>query len=132
MVEGVKSLAESGGCTLRFDAGVFVRLTTPSTAAEEQLLEIAKILRPQINGFQLIVEGHTDDQPLKATAAYNGNYALGLARAEAIRTLLITKGKLPGNSIRARSAGGKTSPYPNDSAANRVRNRTVVLKLVRR
>ncbi len=125
-------LPESDFCRIRFDSGIFMRLTTPSADAVTQLMEIADILRSNLDRFQLIVEGHTDDKPLKPSAAYNGNYALGLARAEAIRALLITKGKLPANAIRTISAGGKRSPYPNDTLANQTRNRTVVLKLVRK
>ncbi len=132
MVEGVKVTPEPHVCTLRFDSGVFTSLTTPSDAAITQLRTIANTLRPHLNHFQLIVEGHTDDKPLKPTASYDGNYALGLARAEAVRKLLITTGKLPGNAIRAVSAGERNAPYPNDTAANRKRNRTVVLKLVRK
>ena len=132
MVEGVKVRPEAHVCTMQFDSGVFASLTTPSAAAINQLKSIANTIRPQMSHFQLIVEGHTDDKPLKSTASFDGNYALGLARAEAIRKLLITSGKLPGNSIRAVSAGEGKAPYPNDSAANRKRNRTVVLKLVRK
>ena len=132
MVEGVKVTPEAHVFTMRFDSGVFTSLTTPSTAAITQLKAIADTLRPQMEAFQLIVEGHTDDKPLKPTASYDGNYALGLARAEAIRKLLITSGGLPGNSVRAVSAGERNAPYPNDTDANRKRNRTVVLKLVRK
>ncbi len=132
MVEGVKVTPENNICTMRFDAGVFTSLTTPSATAVVQLTAIADSVRQQMDRFQLIVEGHTDDKPLKPTASYNGNYALGLARAETVRKLLITNGKLPGNAIRAVSAGEGKAPYPNDTTANRKRNRTVLLKLVRK
>jgi flagellar motor protein MotB len=131
MVEGVKTGRSENTLTLRFDNGVFTRLTTPSDAAKVQLIEIANILRPHLKDFRLVVEGHTDDQPLKATATYDGNYALGLARAEAIRELLITSGKLSGHAVSPTSMGEKNPPYPNNSEIHRVRNRTVVLKLVR-
>ncbi|MBT3192599.1 MAG: OmpA family protein [Verrucomicrobia bacterium] len=131
-IEGVKTLPKRDVCTIRFSEGVFTRLTTPSPEAVAQLINIAKLLKPHLGSFQIIVEGHTDDQPMKPTAAYEGNYALGLARAEAIRELLITRGALPGYAVRAVSAGEQEPPYPNDSTANRVRNRTVVLKLVRK
>ena len=132
MIEGVKVRAEAHVCTVKFDSGVFTRMPTPSEAAIRQLKAIADTIRPKLASFHLIVEGHTDDQPLKPTASYSGNYALGLARAETIRKLLITEGKLPGGAIRSVSAGEGKAPYPNDSAANRKRNRTVVLKLVRK
>ena len=132
LIEGVRVRPEAHVCTMQFDSGVFTSLTTPSEAAIGQLTTIANTIRPHMNHFRLIVEGHTDDKPLKSTASFDGNYALGLARAEAVRKLLVTSGKLPGNAIRAVSAGENNAPYPNDTAANRKRNRTVVLKLVRK
>lgn len=130
-VAGVNVSTSPTLCTLRFEEGVFTRMTTPSKTAIKQLTAIAGKLRPHMDYFQLIVEGHTDDQPLKTTTTYDGNYALGLARAETVRTFLITKAKLPGYAVRAASDGERNPPYPNTSRANRKRNRTVVLKLVR-
>ncbi len=132
MVEGIKVLATDHVCTLRFDQGAFSRLTTLSNASVLQLKEIANTLRPAMTRFQLIVQGHTDDKPLRNTSTYDGNYALGLARAEVVRKFLITEGRLPPPAVRAISAGEKDPPYPNDTATNRKRNRTVILKLVRK
>jgi len=132
MIEGVKVVPSSQACSLFFDSGVFTSLITPSTTAVKQLTQIADVLRPQIDRYKIIVEGHTDDKPLRKTSTYNGNDALGLARAEAVRKLLITKGRLPAGAISARHAGGRKAPYPNNSDANRRRNRTVVIRLVRK
>jgi flagellar motor protein MotB len=131
MIEGVKAVPAGRACTLCFDSGVFSSLVTPSDAALKQLKRIADILRPQMPKLKVIVEGYTDDKPLRNTSVYNGNDALALARAEVIRKILVTKGHLPALAVSARHSGGRKPPYPNDSDLNRRRNRTVVLRLVR-
>jgi len=132
MIEGVKIIKSGQTHSIHFDSGVFTTLTIPSASAKLQLKQIANILRPHMNNLKIVVEGCTDNTPMRKTATYNGNSALGLARAEAIKKLLISKGRLPGNAITARYAGEENTPYPNDTASNRKRNRTVVLKIVRK
>ncbi len=132
IIKGVKVTDAGHTRSIRFDSGVFTTMTTPSTEAISQLNDLADTLRPHMNKFRIIIEGCTDNTPMRKTATYDGNHALGLARAETIKKLLITKGRLPGNSITARYAGENNAPYPNDTALNRKRNRTVVLKLVKK
>ena len=132
MIEGVKANESSKTCSLRFDSGVFTSNTTPSSDAIKQLQEISDILRPQMSNFIIIVEGCTDNIPMRTTSTYNGNHALGLARAETVKNILINKGRLPMSSITPRYAGENKAPYPNDTASNRKRNRTVILKLVKK
>jgi chemotaxis protein MotB len=119
-------------CSLVFDSGVFTSLITPSDAAIKQLRQIADTLRPQMGSLKVIIEGHTDDKPLRKTSTYDGNDALALARAEAVRKILISNGRLPAAAVSARHAGGRKPPYPNNSDSNRRRNRTVVIRLVRK
>jgi len=98
----------------------------------KQLKGIADNLRPQMSKIKVIVEGYTDDKPLRNTSVYNGNDALALARAEVVRKVLVAKYHLPALAVSARHSGGHKPPYPNNSDLNRRRNRTVVLKLVRK
>ena len=64
-------------------------------------------------------------------ATYSGNYELGLARARTVVDYLVQECNLPAGSAVAVSAGGApNTPYPNTDAESRLKNRTVVLKLV--
>jgi len=129
-IAGVKTSVTGKSCKLIFDNGVFSTWTTVTPDALKQLKEIAAAIRPHIKHYKLIVEGHTDDRPLRDTSEYDGNDALALARAEVIRKLLITEGGIPPAAVTARHAGGRPAPYPNNTALNRKRNRTVVIYLV--
>jgi outer membrane protein OmpA-like peptidoglycan-associated protein len=68
----------------------------------------------------VIVEGHTDNL---GTAAYNAK--LSQARAEAVRTFLLSRPELKGRSIAARGLGSTRPVAPNDSDAGRQQNRRV-------
>jgi chemotaxis protein MotB len=69
------------------------------------------------------VEGHTDDVPI-ATALYPSNWELSGARAGTAVRYLVSRGVPP---LRIRAIGfADTRPLvPNDSAANRAKNRRV-------
>lgn len=104
--------------------GVFRSGSADVAAAYEPLLaRIGAALKP-VPG-QVIVIGHTDDVQVTSTR-FPSNWALSKARAASVVTLLATHAGPP---ARYRVEGrGETEPLvPNDSAANRARNRRVVI-----
>jgi len=114
-----------------FNEGLFSVSALLTPEAEKALKSVAEQLHGQLNGHQLIIEGHTDATPIaSAGSRYVDNFALGMARAEAVKTFLAQTGKLPASSMRTSSAGDSAPPFPNESEADRKRNRTAVLTLV--
>jgi len=79
--------------------------------------------------YPVRVEGHTDNVPLH-TARYPSNWELSIARAVSVVKYFAESGKI--NPQRLSAAGyGETRPLvPNDSPANRTRNRRVEIVLV--
>ncbi|MGQ7932623.1 DotU family type VI secretion system protein [Paraburkholderia sp. D1E] len=72
---------------------------------------------------RVVVAGHTDDQRI-VSARFPSNWHLSQARAEAVRQVLAARTGMPGRF--AAEGRGDTEPLvPNDSAANRARNRRV-------
>lgn len=119
--------------TLRivFNEGLFSVSARLTPEAETVLQSVAEQLHGKLNGHQLIIEGHTDATPMaSAGSRYVDNFALGMARAEAVKTFLAQTGKLPASSMRTSSAGDSAPPFPNETEADRKRNRTAVLTLV--
>ncbi len=95
--------------------------------------EAAILLSPQYNGYEITVEGHTDDTPIH-TAEFPNNWVLSAARAGAVVSYFIRQGVNPQNLRAAgyadafpvapdRDANGKAIP------ANQAKNRRVVIKL---
>ncbi|MDR3289029.1 MAG: OmpA family protein [Peptococcaceae bacterium] len=109
--------------TLLFDSGSAV-----ITAGARSILEkIAVVLYATPNYIR--VEGHTDDLPIR-TEQFPSNWELSAARATHIVQLMIASGISP---VRLSETGySEYRPLvPNDSEANRNRNRRVDLIILR-
>jgi chemotaxis protein MotB len=80
--------------------------------------------------LRLQVEGHTDDVPMRASA-FNSNWELSSARANAVVAMLIAEGRF--EPARLSSAGyGEFRPrVANTSESNRARNRRVDIVVIR-
>jgi len=126
---GVALRLEKDAVTAVFDSGLFARGAelTPSGAA--LLTEFGRTLESQSDLISVEVIGSTDDLPLAAGSRYSDNYGLGLARAAAAIEHLRGTTRLPERHLGMRSTGDSEGPFPNDSPANRARNRTVTLRI---
>lgn len=76
---------------------------------------------------QVLVTGHTDNVQSRS-ARFPSNWHLSEARAASVRTLLLGTG-LPAERVQAQGKGEAEPVAPNDSAANRARNRRVEIEL---
>ena len=81
----------------------------------------------QYQGYQIVVEGHTDDSPI-ATAQFSSNWELSTARAAAVVHFLLDQGiaaqklravgyadtqpKVPNRDAAGNAVGGKPGPEP--------------------
>ena len=121
------------GKTMRivFPYGLFESGTRLRENARLDLLALAAQLQGKLNGFTVIVEGHTDTTPVRAdNTRFVDNFALGMARAEAVKHYLAEQGNLPPDKIQTASAGQSSPPFPNDTDENRSRNRTAIISIM--
>ena len=94
-----------------------------STAAARTLLaRLGATLQAAPNAVR--IEGHTDDVPIR-TAKYGSNWELSTARAAAVVSFLIETAHVDAAQLSAAGYGEFHPRAPNDSAANRARNRRV-------
>lgn len=128
-VDGVQVSGEADLRTLVFERGIFIKYAEIGLAARDVLRALASQMKPCMGRLVLEIEGHTDSDPIVGHPVYVDNVALGKARAGAVLAFLRDDCGLPAASMTATSAGSDRPPYPNDSAENRSRNRTVVLRL---
>ena len=130
-IEGIEVLSQDADAlSLRFNEGIFSSLDTLSTDGRQLLDALARQLPRELAGWKLIIEGHTDDIPLRSTSRFADNEELAKARAEATAQHFKQRAGFPESAIDARP--GTTAPFPNDSTANRTRNRTVTIEVKRR
>jgi flagellar motor protein MotB len=127
-VEGVKVTTSDRECAMVFDSGVFSYRTTISPEAAKALRAVAGQVRGSLADLTLVIEGHADMTP--ASAATGDNNSLSLARANVVLDFLKSQCELPAASMTATSKGADDPPYSNDDEASRLKNRTVILRLV--
>jgi outer membrane protein OmpA-like peptidoglycan-associated protein len=86
--------------------------------------EIANLLRID-RSLKLEVSGHTDN-----TGAKDHNMKLSLGRAQAVVNVLVTKYHIDAKRLVAKGYGDTRPVAPNDSDANKAKNRRVELKRI--
>jgi chemotaxis protein MotB len=107
-------LFESGRADLKDSAGSLLRQ-----------------ISPELGRFQgeIVVEGHTDDQPLGSRSRYKSNWELSVARAFSVIQFLTQNGVDP-ERLSARGYGAYRPRVANDSAENRAVNRRIEIILL--
>jgi flagellar motor protein MotB len=123
---GVVAKNLSGETTITFDEGIFLRNAQIKPDAKVLLTNLGQQLEQGVGNVSIRIIGHTDNEPMPSSKQYKDNTDLGLARATAVFQHLRETTRLPVTTLSVSSVGETNPPYPSD-AANRTRNRTVVL-----
>jgi chemotaxis protein MotB len=121
LILNVKTLFRLGSAKLTIDA-------------EEILKNIIKNVLADKHEYRIIVEGHTDNIPIK-TKVYPSNWELSSGRATSVIRHFIKNGYSPQNLIAL--GYGETRPaYPNTDASgrpipeNQARNRRIIVNIL--
>ncbi len=95
--------------------------------ARESLLPVANFLADHA-GWQLLVEGHTDNVPIR-TARFPSNFELSVARAESVRDVLVSLG-VEYERVLVLGAGD-TQPFASNTTVDgRTLNRRVEVSFI--
>lgn len=87
----------------------------------DALKRLATVLAKN-ESFEILVEGHTDNIPIK-TAKYQDNWDLSSARATSVVRILLDDGELKPNRLTAAGKGEFEPKVSNDTPEDRARNR---------
>lgn len=119
--------------------GVGVKITLAATSVFEE--GSAKLQRSALKSLdtlasvlketdkKLIVEGHTDNIPVK-TADFSSNWELSAARANAVIRYLTKVHTLDGGRFIAMAYGENKPLVPNDTSERRALNRRIEIQIV--
>ncbi|MBI1184149.1 OmpA family protein [bacterium] len=94
---------------------------------EEALLELAKVLNANPD-LTIMVEGHTDNVPIK-TSCIADNYDLSVLRGAEITRILTQKGKVDPKRVIAAGRGEYLPVADNSTAEGRKKNRRIEIVL---
>jgi outer membrane protein OmpA-like peptidoglycan-associated protein len=110
------------GINLTFESGLLFKINSSeiSDSYKSDLSSVAEVFKkyPETN---IVIEGHTDD-----TGTDEYNMTLSEKRAKSVQAFLFSKG-VAENRMTAKWYGETQPKYPNDSEANRQKNRRVEL-----
>ncbi len=103
--------------------------------ASNKALDKAVAVLKEFGDLKLEIEGHTDDQPIKAGGKYTDNKALSQARAETVKAYFVSKGIEEGRLTATGYGSDKPVVDPaglkaGKLTAARAKNRRVEFKLV--
>lgn len=112
------------GINLTFNSGLLFKINSAelSEDAKQELTKVGGILS-KYDDTQILLEGHTDD-----TGSDDLNMKLSERRAEAVSSYLQSQ-NLPSSRLKTKWYGESQPKYPNDSEANREKNRRVELAI---
>lgn len=127
--KGMVVTAEGTEKIVVFEEGVFTSGAKLSRQGEAMLSKVGRQLAPHARNISITVVGCTDNLPVSGKKEYKDNQTLGLMRAAAALKVLQSSSGVPSSAFKTVSRGTEWSPFPNDTAASRARNRTVVLRI---
>lgn len=112
------------GINLTFNSGLLFKINSAdlSDDAKQELKKVGGILA-KYDDTQILLEGHTDD-----TGSDDLNMKLSERRAEAVSSYLETE-NIPSSRLKTKWYGESQPKYPNDSEANRIKNRRVEIAI---
>jgi outer membrane protein OmpA-like peptidoglycan-associated protein len=103
----------------------FGRKDLPDDAKSKIDQLVGQLKGQQGKDLYIEVEGHTDNVGDK-----QGNYELGLQRAQAVRDYLYTQHQIPLHKISVFSYGEEKPVAPNNTKDGRAQNRRVVIRVL--
>jgi len=98
------------------------------------LAQVAENIKREINdeqGWQIRIEGHTDNVPI-STVKFESNWDLSMARALSIVKFFVENDFFPPDQLQAMGYGEFKPIAPNDSDENKRKNRRVEIRLTRK
>jgi outer membrane protein OmpA-like peptidoglycan-associated protein len=113
-----------------FNNGLFPYRCEFNKSARERLAVAAKNVAEHAIGCWIVVEGHTDADPVPPNSLFRDNYALGLHRALAAVEVMQASVTIPPQNISAAAAGDGELLFPGDDYDTKLKNRTVVIRLL--
>jgi len=94
-------------------------------AAKARIDQVVSQLKTDPKNVFIEIEGHTDN-----VGSEQGNYELGLKRAEAVKRYLYMQHQVPLHKINTVSYGETRPVAPNTTKAGRAKNRRIVVRVV--
>jgi chemotaxis protein MotB len=81
--------------------------------------------------YTVLIEGHTDNEPLKPGSRYASNWELSLARAMSVVNYMVNFEGISPERLGVAAFGEYHPRFPNDTPAHRTANRRIEISILR-
>lgn len=103
---------------LLFKSGSF----TVDAKGEDAIIKLAEVLKAQDN-FDILVEGHTDNDPFNGTGVLKDNWDLSVKRATSVVRILTEKGNVEPTKVAASGRSEYIPVVENSTKEDKAKNR---------
>lgn len=109
---------------------LFARGSADLSADSAKLVVSIGNLLNQVDFSQIIIEGHTDSDPI-ITSKYKDNLDLSTDRANNVNRLMVARCDIPADKVSSMGYGDTRPLVPNTTVANKAKNRRVVITILK-
>ncbi len=131
-VDGISFENNNMELLIKFNEGLFSNGIKFKHFYEPTIKQLAKTLETYSGNIIIMILGCSDTIPLKGSIQFKNNHDLGLARANYVYNIFYQNSRIATESLIFGSVGDTNTPFPNDSRENRMKNRTVVIKIIQK
>lgn len=128
-IDGITVDSENNEITILFNEGLFVRGDKIKSDQNITLDNISQTLSPYAGQIIVIIIGSTDNTPISFSNAFKTNDDLSISRAKAVFDMVYKSSRIPREDLMIGSLSESNTLFPNDTQENRMKNRTVFIKI---
>ncbi len=131
-VNGIGLEKNNQGLLIKFNEGLFSNGIKFRPSHEATINQLAKVLETYSGKITIIILGCSDTIPLTDSIQFKSNHDLGLARANYVYNIFYQNSRIATESLIFGSVGDTNTPFSNDTRENRMKNRTVFIKIIQK
>ncbi len=128
-IRGINVDSENNEITILFNEGLFNRGDNVKSDQRITLDNISQTLSPYAGQIIVKIIGSADNTPISYSNAFKTNDDLSISRAKAVFDWVYESSRIPREDFMIGSLSESNSKFTNDTPENRMKNRTVIIKI---
>lgn len=128
-ITGLTLVNTNNEIIILFDEGLFGNGADLKSNMKNILEILSKSISPYAGQIIVKIIGSTDSTPITFNNNFKNNDDLSIARAKAVFDWVYESSRIPREDMMIGSLGELNTWFPNDTPENRLKNRTVIIKI---
>ena len=128
-INGISVVCTNNEITILFNEGLFFRGDNIKSDQMSTLHILSQSLSPYAGRIIVKIIGSTDNTPILISNSFENNDELSVSRAKTVFDRVYESSRIPREDLMIGSLSESNTWFPNDTPENRMRNRTVIIKI---